>query len=197
MTVVWAAAMPIMTGALAVLVTRYRIARRARQRRLNRSSAILVFGAAVPGGEPCRALCHRLLEAAELYRSGIAPEIVCYGGGDEVEVMSRFLVGCGVPQPAITADGRGTTTRRAIAAARARADWREVIVVSSSYHLYRIVAECRRNGIAAAASPGTRPWRSAKVRLHLERQYLREIIAVWWYWLTAVAQRGKCILTAG
>src|SRR5579884_3862867 len=102
MSVVWAAGMLVVVWALAALITGYRIRKYAHRRRLNQSSAILVFGAAVPGGEPCCALSHRLLHAADLYHHGIAPEIVCYGGDDEVSVMNRFLIGCGVPQQSIT-----------------------------------------------------------------------------------------------
>jgi len=168
---------------LATAATRYRIRTSARQSRLEPSDAILVFGAALWSDGPSTALAHRLGNAARLYRAGLATRIACYGGEAEVRAMRRFLLADGIPAQALHLDSQGTTTRRAVSAAQ-RQGWRRVTVVSSPYHVHRILGECRRQRLTAQASPSVLPSKSTLVWPWLERQYAREIAAVWWYWLT-------------
>jgi uncharacterized SAM-binding protein YcdF (DUF218 family) len=154
------------------------------------ADAIVVFGAEVYEHGPSPELRARLEHAAALYRNGYAPTIVCSGGISrglsEPEIMRSALSECGIPPTAVLVDESGSSTRRTIAAARRHATgpWRRVVLVSSPYHMYRIVGEARRqrlDGMPSAAfdTPITRR-RIARVR-----QELREVLAVWWYAVTA------------
>ena len=151
------------------------------------ADAILVFGAAVSRGRPCPALRCRLEHAAELARAGMAPEVVCLGGAAEVRVMREFLLGAGIAARAVTLEPGGTTTRRSVSAAARRPGWKRVIAVSSGYHMRRILAECRRQGVCAQGSAAVppAPSRTLAGRAWLELHAAREVLALWWYALTA------------
>src|SRR5690349_4599910 len=86
--------------------------------RPQRADAIVVLGARALPDRPSRELQARLDHAAALWRSGVAPRIVCSGGwaGDICEpvVMARALVGAGVPGSAVEIDDRGTCTRETV-----------------------------------------------------------------------------------
>jgi uncharacterized SAM-binding protein YcdF (DUF218 family) len=154
------------------------------------ADAIVVFGAEVYEHGPSPELRARLEHAAALYRDGYAPTVLCSGGisrgVSEPEIMRSALVRYGVPLTAVLVDESGSSTRRTIAATRRQAAgrWGRVVLVSSPYHMYRIVAEARRQRLEAIPSavfdtPITRR------RLARVRQELREVVAVWWYALTA------------
>ena len=178
----------LLAVAAAILVTRQRIRAGGRDRGLIPAQAILVFGAALWGESPSPALRRRAERAIELYRADLAPQIICSGSAGEAEAMRRILLAAGVPGEAVSVDYEGTTTRRTVTAADRRGD-RSVIVVSSPYHLYRIVSESRRQGMEAQGSPASLPARGSRFWPYLEGRYFREVIAVWWYWLTAAVDR--------
>ncbi|HKO28161.1 MAG TPA: YdcF family protein [Solirubrobacteraceae bacterium] len=177
--------------AAVALVTGGRIKAGGRSRTPRPGGAILVFGAAVGPGGPCTALGERLSHAADLYHAGLAPCIVCCGGQIEVEAMHGFLIARGIPEHAVILDPEASTTRRSVAGARRRGHGSRVIVVSSSYHVHRIMAECRRQRFDAEpwpVPPRTRESRSPFASLCLHGHLLREVVAVWWYSLTAWAR---------
>src|ERR1043165_654247 len=77
--------------------------------------------AIVPGntverdGQPSARLRARLDKTLELYRCGLFGHVIVSGGVgaegfDEAEVMKRYLVGRGVPEECVIADGGGATT---------------------------------------------------------------------------------------
>lgn len=81
-----------------------------------KTDAIVVLGAAVwPGAKPSPVLSDRLLRAAELYKMGIAPKIICTGGvgknpPSEAEVSKNFLINQGVAEKDILYENTSTST---------------------------------------------------------------------------------------
>jgi vancomycin permeability regulator SanA len=74
---------------------------------------IVVLGAGIhPDGTPTEILADRLATAADLYRAGRAPRILCSGdhghaSHDETGVMARWLEAQGIPPEAIFLDHAG------------------------------------------------------------------------------------------
>lgn len=178
------------------VVTWLRVWRMGRSPRLEPADAIVVLGAALHANGPSPTLRLRTLYAAELYRRGLAPRIVCSGAvgdtGSEPVGMAALLREQGVPEDAIVLDEDGVTTRATITnlAKLGGGAWRKVLAVSSTFHVYRIVEEAGRQGITALAAPARRgpaPDLASALRLLWfdVRQYAREVVAVWAYRLGA------------
>jgi uncharacterized SAM-binding protein YcdF (DUF218 family) len=162
------------------------IALAGRPRALHSGGAIVVFGAEATPDGPSPELRARLDYAAELFRRGLAPTVLCCGGHSgeisEAAAMAGFLLASGLPASAVLADEACPSTRAALAATRrlGAGCWGTVLLVSSPYHLYRIMSEARRCGISALACPTERTPVMVRLRPRL-RQLLREAVAVWWY----------------
>lgn len=167
-----------------------------RDPQLVQADAIVIFGAALRASGPSPTLRLRTLHAAELYRQGLAPIVVCSGAvgeaGSEAAAMAALLRERGVPDEALVLDDAGVTTRATVAnlATLGAGAWRKVLAVSSTFHVYRIVEEARRQGITALAAPARRgpppDFASALPLLWFDvRQYAREVVAVWAYRLSA------------
>jgi uncharacterized SAM-binding protein YcdF (DUF218 family) len=181
---------------IAVAVTASRIRRAARSPLVTQADAVVVFGAAVWHSGLSTELRLRLELAERLYREGLAPRILCCGGEadgiSEGAAMREELLRRGVASTDILTDDGGTSTRTAVAtvARYSTGHWRQVLLVSSPYHMYRIVRECQRQDVHGIAAPIALPrlgWdrRGLRVRRVRLRQWAREIVANWWYQLTA------------
>jgi vancomycin permeability regulator SanA len=175
-----------LAGCGAVGVTWLRIHRRGRSERPRPAEAIVVFGASAGRRGPSPELAGRLEEAANLFARGYAPVVLCSGGRSrgvsEPQVMRESLIRLGVPSEAIRLDESGTSTRRTVTAARR---FGHVLVVSSPYHVHRILAEARRQRLDAVAGPAHAVSAAVRPSKRL-RAALREVAAVWWY-----ALRGR------
>jgi uncharacterized SAM-binding protein YcdF (DUF218 family) len=157
---------------------------------------ILVFGAAVSATGPSPALRARGEHAARLYREARAPLVLCGGTSVETGALRTLLRRGGVPEQAILSE-QATSTRETVGAAirRGAGDWRRVLAVSSRDHMYRVLAEARRQGLPAVGCPAPRaesdalasPAR-ARLLLHLLRRHAYEVAATWWY---AVSTRSS------
>lgn len=179
-----------------------------RDPQLVQADAIVIFGAALRASGPSPTLRLRTLHAAELYRQGLAPIVVCSGAvgeaGSEAAAMAALLRERGVPDEALVLDDAGVTTRATVAnlATLGAGAWRKVLAVSSTFHVYRIIEEARRQGITALAAPARRgpppDLASALPLLWFDvRQYAREVVAVWAYrlsagraWILGESERG-------
>jgi vancomycin permeability regulator SanA len=120
------------------------------------TDVVIVFGAQLePGGTaPKPFLAGRLVVAAQLVRSGKAKAILVSGDskdptGDEVAVMTSYLVAHGVPARRIVGDPYGLDSYDTCVRARAVYGVRRALLVSQSFHLPRAVTLCRRQGIDA------------------------------------------------
>jgi len=125
------------------------------------SDAIGVFGAAEYDGRPSPVYRARLDHALDLYHRGMAPLIITLGGngGDQYNegaVGREYLVGMGVPQPAIIAEthSRNTSESASRIAVIARANGlHRLVIVSDGTHLFRIHAICAAEGLDVLTSP--------------------------------------------
>jgi vancomycin permeability regulator SanA len=122
---------------------------------LPRLPVALVLGAQVhPDLVPSGFLAARLDVAAQLYARGLVEHLLLSGDGrsrfyDEPATMAAYLIGRGVPESAITTDPQGLDTFASCRRAREEYGWRELVVVSQSYHLPRAIAICALLGIDA------------------------------------------------
>ena len=191
MAVVLSVIVVLTSIALAAGLTWMRVERSGRARRIPRADAIVVFGAEVTPAGPSRELQARLEHAASLFHEQRAATILCSGGWSgsicEPAAMQAALLSDGVPYTSIIVDEDGASTRQTVAAARRHGahTWNRILLVSSPYHMHRILRETRRQrvrgGIPCPAP--TTPIMSS--RPHRLRQTLREVAAVWWYALSA------------
>jgi len=149
-----------------------------------RADVIVVFGCeafAFGAGTELRA---RSGQAATLFHAGLAPCVLASGGlsegrFSEPEAMRAELVRLGVSSEAIELDPSGSSTRRTIATLR-RLGMQSAVAVSSRYHLPRIAAEARRQGVPLATSAAP----AVSSRRRYLRQTAREVAALWWYAIT-------------
>lgn len=179
----------------AFALTLVAILRAGRSRPLEQADVAVVFGAAASEEGASPELIARVDRAAELYERGYVPLIVCSGGRtrqvSEAEQMYELLIQRGVPADSLIPDDRGTTSRLALeAVARmGHGRWRTFLLVSSPYHLHRLIAEANRRGLHALPVPAAPlrlrwPPRSKADRRLLIYQlkiHVREVLAVWWY----------------
>lgn len=189
---------PVAAVFAAVCWTLLNISAAGRQRPMLPADAIVVFGAEATPRGPCAELAARLEHAVELYRQGMAPTVLCCGGRSdtisEATSMADFLVGRGIPAGVVLADDACPSTRAAIAATRGHGAgrWARVLLVSSPYHLHRIMSEARRWGVSGMASPTGRTPVMVRLRPRV-RQTLREVAAVWWYAVTAIGRERQSV----
>lgn len=147
---------------------------------------IVVLGARVlADGSPGDSLRARMRKAAGLYRRGLAKAVILTGGqGDygrpESVVATDMAVSLGIPVDNILRETRSHSTRENVryAAEICRAHgWRQVIVVSDPYHLWRARYLFAREGITAYPSPAWECERNRKLPLRIQWT-LRETLAV-------------------
>lgn len=123
--------------------------------------------------------------------------MVCGGTSVETDAMRMLLRHAGVPERAILSE-QATSTRETVVAAirRGAGDWRCVLAVTSRYHMHRVLAEARRQGLpaigcpvprAASDAPPTPPW--TRLPRYLLWRYAYEVAAIWWYALSAYSVR--------
>jgi SanA protein len=156
-----------------------------------RAPAIVVLGCqAFPWGvgTELRARTH---QGAALFHAGLAPRILASGGYtagrfSEPVAIRDELVRQGVPAAAVQLDHTGTNTRGTIETLR-RLGIDGAVAVSSPYHLPRIAAEARRQGVALTTSAAPK----AGGRRRYLRHALREIPAIWWYGLRPPRARAR------
>lgn len=96
----------------------------------------------VLGGEPLA----RPLEAARLYKDGVAPRVFVTGAGDAGE-CKRVLMGAGVPAKAITLENKSTTTYTNATLLKPLLEEAKVnsaLIVTSPFHTRRALATFRK-----------------------------------------------------
>lgn len=127
------------------------------------ADVIIVLGAGLrPDNRPGPALTRRTLHAANLYREGVAPHIICSGGvtgratRTEAAVCEDLLLGWQIPQEAIIRDDESRSTEenaiysRAIMTAN---QWQTAVIVSDNYHMLRARAIFDLYGVRVHTSP--------------------------------------------
>lgn len=94
----------------------------------------------------------RVKRAVQLYKVGKVQKLIMTGddGGnnaDEVGAMKKFAIENGVPTAAIETDPHGYNTFKSCSRARNVFDLDEVIAISQTFHLSRILYFCSHDGI--------------------------------------------------
>ena len=152
------------------------------------ADAIVVFGArAYSDGTASVALADRVRTGCDLYRTGLAPRIIFSGGpGDgrfhETDVCRTVAMREGVPDRAILLDRQGLNTQATVTHTLELLDRmgaRRVLVVSHFYHLPRIKMTYQRAGREVYTVPA----RESYVLRQMPHYMLREIAALWVYYL--------------
>lgn len=149
-----------------------------------RADAALVLGASVFPHRPCQELQARLDHALQLWRHQCVPVVMVSGGGsglqDEMMVMTRYLLSCGLPGRCILPCAPGDNTFQSLcslADLQARYAMRRFLVVSSGYHAARITWIARYLNLdVRVSSPSSSP--ETLNQATLRRQQLREFIAL-------------------
>lgn len=140
----------------------YEIRSQAAREEARTADVILVLGAAEYHGRPSPVLKARLDHALELYRRGLAKNIVTTGGHGpdprftEAGVGRSYLLQNGAPAEAVFAVEEGERTTESLAGAvalmRGRG-WNACLVVSDGYHIYRLKKILAHKHIEAYGSP--------------------------------------------
>jgi uncharacterized SAM-binding protein YcdF (DUF218 family) len=174
------------------MLTRDRMRRAAATATPSAADAIVIFGAVLRPSRPSGEMVLRLDLGARLYRDGYAKHVVCSAGASQNDWMAHMirdeLLTRGVPATALVIDNEGDDTRQAVRSAlrHSYGRWRRLVVVTSRYHVLRVVRECHRQGLDVTAAGVELPaigWdkHSRWLRRRRAVQQLREIAAIWWY----------------
>ncbi len=151
---------------------------------------IVVLGAGLNGENPSLTLKNRL-DAAYAYLAA-HPDTVCVVSGgqgpDEVipeaECMARVLTEMGIAPERIWQEDKSTSTMENLRFSldlieeKTGTRPRTVGIVSSEYHQYRAGLMAASLGAESVSIPGKTSWFSLWANYHM-----REIVAVWAYWL--------------
>ena len=146
------------------------------------ADVIVVFGArAYASGTPSDTLADRVRAVCELYRAGLAKQLVFSGGPgegefDEPETMRRYARTLGVPNTAIVLDSKGINTESTVRNTFQFAP--RILAVSDFYHLPRIKMTYQRYGVEVFTVPALTsvPWQ-------MPFNLVREDAAFWAYYL--------------
>lgn len=126
------------------------------------TDAIVILGAAQFDGTPSPVLQNRLEHGLDLYRAGVAPEIVTVGGkqvGDrytEAGAGRQWLIEQGVDSSKVTAIKAGSNTldsMQDVAALAEREGWTSITLVSDPVHMARSKAIATRLGLDVSTNP--------------------------------------------
>lgn len=116
---------------------------------------ILVLGAGVrPDGTPSHMLEDRLRGAVALYEAGVSDVLLLSGDNsgedyDEVSAMVKYCLEHGVPENAIVRDDIGFSTSESVYNTVRTLGYRDILVVTQKYHLYRAMYMIKRMGADA------------------------------------------------
>jgi vancomycin permeability regulator SanA len=152
------------------------------------ADAIVVFGAGVRAdGTMSDALTDRTVTGCNVYLQGYAPKIIFSGGpgpGEthETEAMKKKALEMGVPEEAIIIDAYGLSTQRTVENTSELFQQllcKDVIVVSHYYHLPRIKMTYQRHQYQVVTVPA----KESRILLKLPQYIIREIVAIWVYYL--------------
>ncbi|MBM4439461.1 MAG: YdcF family protein [Candidatus Rokubacteria bacterium] len=161
------------------------------------AGAIVVLGGGVgESGEAGGGYQERVQRAVELYQTGMAPRIVFSSGFQftfrEADVMRELAIGRGVPAAAIDVETAAASTAdnvRNVLPILARHGVRDVLLVSSPYHMRRGVLTWRRlaPGVAVTPAPvrGSQFYTAHQTAPTLQqlRGFAHEYAALVAYWL--------------
>lgn len=144
------------------------------------ADVMIVLGCQIWGEGPSEMLLYRLQNALELYKNGIAKSIIVSGGQGpdeiitEAKAMKKWFVKKGVPENVIFEEDKSTSTYENLKYSKVimdRQGFRDAVVVTSDFHVFRSLWLSQRLGIEAKGSP------SVTVDYLKPYYYLREILS--------------------
>src|SRR5512133_19751 len=158
---------------------------------------VLVLGAGVYGdGEPTELLQGRLRTALNLYQNGKVHWFLVSGDNrhpsyNEPQAMRRWLVKQGVPPTRIVSDYAGLRTWNSLKRAQAVFGQRQVVIVTSDFHLPRALYLADHLGLQAWGVPASTEDRPPvnRVRYWL-REYVARHLALWDVWFPPDTRLG-------
>ncbi len=146
---------------------------------------IIVLGSGLNADlTPGHALTRRSVRAAELWKAGYAPMIICSGGysttpeRSEADGCAEVLSENGVPSDAIILERQSLSTEEnAIYSHPIMRDhgWNTALLVSDGYHLLRATWLFSNEGISGSTSPAAQP-----PLFDLIFALIREVVAFHW-----------------
>ena len=158
---------------------------------------LVVLGCAVHGDQPSLVLTYRLRAALDFYEQNPGVTIVVCGGQgpqeniSEALAMKRWLVAHGVPEQQVVMEARSTSTEEnfRFAAEILRQQGKDpaqpIAYVTNGFHCYRAGKYAAREGfVQAHAVPAGLP------PTQILASYLRESLAVLYYWVFKSASTG-------
>ncbi|MGP6087375.1 YdcF family protein [Antarctobacter jejuensis] len=149
----------------------------------------LVLGARVlPDGRPSPALRRRAVHAVSLWRDGRVRALILSGGvrtnpPAEALVMAQVCRAAGVPETALVLETGALTTEDNFRLSRPLLEAlgaRKVVVVTDRYHAARARLMGRRAGFDVVVDS---PDLKGAPPLRVARTWLREMAALFWYWI--------------
>ncbi len=159
--------------------------------------AVLVLGAGVySGGEPTQVLEGRLRTALALYQAGKVRWFLVSGDNrhpsyNEPQAMRRWLLKQGVPATLIVSDYAGRRTWDSLKRAQVVFGQRQVVVVTSDFHLPRALFLADHMGLQAWGIPASTETQSGAARLRFWfREYLARHLAVLDAWFPPAPMLG-------
>jgi uncharacterized SAM-binding protein YcdF (DUF218 family) len=180
----------LLIGLIAAAITGGFIISAAHPADLSGCNYIVVLGAGVRGTVPSLALAERIGAAYDyLSANPQTIAILCGGQGSgeditEAACMYRELTAMGIDGSRLLLEDRSTSTienlQFALELAKSSTGQRpqKIGIVSSEYHLFRATAFAGDLGLESFGIPAKTTW--FPLRLNY---YLREIAAVWKYWI--------------
>ena len=157
------------------------------------ADAIVVFAGGVgESGQAGEGYQERVKRAVELFHGGYAPEIVLVSGFtytfNEAEIMRMLAGGLGVPTRAIRAEKDVTTTHDyvlQVGGLAKRERWRSLLVVTSPYHMRRMLLTFKRQApdLQIIPTPASSSYYAHTWGIHLRqiRGLLHEYLGILYY----------------
>jgi uncharacterized SAM-binding protein YcdF (DUF218 family) len=154
--------------AIFVFIISFSIVHAADLQQLQKSDAIVVFGAAEYSGRPSPVYRARLDHAFDLFQRRIAPMVITTGGAgldpsySEGGVGHDYLMRRGIPEANLIAETQGADTAQSaqrVAVILKRNGMHKCVAVSDAYHVFRIQKLLEHEGIQVyvAPRPDSRP----------------------------------------
>ncbi len=158
-----------------------------RVERVQAADVIVVLGAGVQrDNKPGQAMRRRVKHAADLWRAGYAPMVICTGGkpGDrarsEADACAELMLTEEKlpPEAVLQEDQSRSTEENAIFTHLLMQEngWETAIVVSDGYHVFRALRLFTNEGITVFTSPATEEAPAGQYVVYL----LREVAALQW-----------------